>query len=164
MTESSYHDQRIQVFSQAFDSIISEFTSYAPVLSQIKTEYDKIIFAKESDKAELVQLRSRVKNLENQNENRLMLDFERKRREALQNKLIQLNHQNDQMRIEFRRKVTMLAGFLPESVLALQKSEDPELVVEETEEGMDPICMLESKILLLEKAVWRTSLKSNDYS
>jgi hypothetical protein len=36
VTESSYLDQRIQVFSQAFDSMISEFTSYAPVLSQIK--------------------------------------------------------------------------------------------------------------------------------
>jgi hypothetical protein len=82
-----------------------------------------------------------------------MLDFERKRREALQNKLISLNHQNDQMRIEFRRKVTMLAGFLPASVLALQKSEDPQLVVEETEEGMDAISMLEQKIILLEKAV-----------
>lgn len=66
---------------------------------------------------------------------------------------MEVYHNNDQMRIEYRRKIAMLASYLPESILEQEKLEDPDLKYEETEEGEDPISLLEKNIKLLEKAV-----------
>ncbi|KAL3898985.1 MAG: hypothetical protein SGCHY_002358 [Lobulomycetales sp.] len=147
--------------------MVNQFTSYAPILSMIKvkreillkhntqTEYDKIIFGKQTDREELTKLRSRVRNLENQNENRLMLDFEKKRREALQLKLEELQATKEDMRKEHRRKICMLASYLPASVLQREINADPALELpEDPNPGEDdPIVTIEKKVTMLETAL-----------
>lgn len=63
-------------------------------MAEIKNEYDKTIANFQSDQRELNFLRTKVQKLLSQNENRLLLKFERKKCRDLEKMLVELEEEN----------------------------------------------------------------------
>ncbi|KAJ3015652.1 hypothetical protein HKX48_004441 [Thoreauomyces humboldtii] len=154
--------RRLQVYSAVWERVINEFKLYGPVLAEIKAshrnEYDKTVASFQNDQRELYFLRTKVQKLLSQNENRLLIKYERRKIKALEAKYAALEAENHQLKEDLRRKLAMYAAYLPPSVLETKKKEDPAL--EELEEGIkvyklgeDPISKYESRIESLEQEV-----------
>ncbi|KAJ3248238.1 hypothetical protein HK104_007735, partial [Borealophlyctis nickersoniae] len=84
--------RRLQVYSSIFDMIIQEFKSFGPLLADIKAEYDRTIHALTTASPthptdELRFLRTKVQKLLSQNENRMLVKYERKRSKELERAL-----------------------------------------------------------------------------
>ncbi|KAJ1566416.1 hypothetical protein HK096_001503, partial [Nowakowskiella sp. JEL0078] len=77
--------KRLAVYSNCFSKIIENFRIYGPLLSEIKSEYDAVISNFHSDQHELEFLRMKVQKLLSQNENRLLLKYERSKGQELEN-------------------------------------------------------------------------------
>ncbi|KAJ3322166.1 Clathrin heavy chain linker domain-containing protein 1 [Blyttiomyces sp. JEL0837] len=143
--------RRLQIYKTIFDMIISEFKVYGPILAEIKKEYDTIIEQQDTNNEELIFLRGKVRKLLAQNENRLLLKYERKKCLELEKRMQKLSDENDSLKAELRRKLAIYAGYLPASVLHDRKREDPLLVEVESSitkfvPGEDPLTMYERQI------------------
>ncbi|KAJ3381920.1 hypothetical protein HDU92_005035 [Lobulomyces angularis] len=141
-------NQKLHIYSTVFDQIIQEFSTYGPILSEIKKEYDKALKNNTDSETELNYLRKKVQNLIAENENRVVLKFERKKNELLSRQLEGLKKESIFLKADYKRKLGMFSSYLPASVLIDAVAKDPELSNLETTE--DPISLLESKIKLLE--------------
>jgi hypothetical protein len=86
--------QRLQIYSQLFDKIILEFTTFGPILSEIKQEYDRTIESFQTDEQEFQFLRTKVQKLLSQNENRALLKYEKQKSKQLQSLIFTLNSIN----------------------------------------------------------------------
>lgn len=68
--------QVLDVYRRAFDNIMLDFKTYAPLLADIKHEYDKHIDRNTQKVNHIAFLKSKIQTLTAQNSNRLMLVFE----------------------------------------------------------------------------------------
>ncbi|KAJ3191949.1 Translin-associated factor X-interacting protein 1 [Irineochytrium annulatum] len=154
--------RRLQVYSACFDKIIAEFKTFGPILAEVKAEYDGIINSFNFDQAELDFLRTKVRKLLAQNENRLLLKFERKKSNQLEKTVERLKNENENLRAELKRKLAIYATYLPASVLHEKRREEPLLSdVENTIKTYgisdDPISLYERRIEMLtnDVCVWK---------
>ncbi|KND04674.1 uncharacterized protein SPPG_08837 [Spizellomyces punctatus DAOM BR117] len=150
--------RRLQVYSAAFEKVIAEFKLYGPILAEIKNEYDKTIASFHNDQRELNFLRTKVQKLLSQNENRLLLKYERRKSKRLEKQLEELEAENHQLRDDLRRKLAIYAAYLPSSTLEKKKKEDTTLAeiadeIKSFKIGDDPVSVYERKIGALEVEV-----------
>ncbi|KAJ3212807.1 hypothetical protein HDU67_003612, partial [Dinochytrium kinnereticum] len=141
--------RRLQVFSSCFDRIIGEFKSYSSILAEIKAEYDLIIRNFDFDQTELEFLRAKVRKLIAQNQNRLLLRYERRKSNELEKKVESLKDENENLKSELRRKLALYASYLPPSTLHEKRKNDALLAEIEPQaflENEDPITQYERKI------------------
>ena len=141
--DENYEFKRIHVFSTCFNELISQFTTFKPILAAIKQEYDKIVMIKDDENIELVNLRSKVCELEAQNENRVMLDFEKKRRMVLEQEIKKQEQTRTELELEFRKRLGMYASYIPESLLKEHKMKHEDMTI-------DPIKGMQVRINELE--------------
>ncbi|KAI8918127.1 hypothetical protein BC831DRAFT_483002 [Entophlyctis helioformis] len=149
---------RLQIYSECFEKLIAEFRTYAPLLAEIKNEYDRTVLSFQSDQNELNFLRTKVQKLLSQNENRLLLKFERKRAKELEGQVDALRVENEKLKAELRRKLAIYASYLPASILHEKKKDDQLLVEVENQirtyaAGEDPITMAERHVELLKEEI-----------
>ncbi|KAJ3151188.1 Translin-associated factor X-interacting protein 1 [Geranomyces michiganensis] len=147
--ESGPDFRRLQVYAAVWEKVITQFRLYGPLLAEIKNEYDKTIANFHNDQRELNFLRTKVQSLLSQNENRLLIKYERRKTKALEAKYAALEAENEELKGELRRKLAMYAAYLPPSVLEQRKKEDPaleSLEVKSYKPGEDPISVFESQI------------------
>ncbi|KAJ3226168.1 Translin-associated factor X-interacting protein 1 [Chytriomyces hyalinus] len=116
--------KRLQVYRYVFDRIISDFRHYGPLLAEIKSEYDSFIESHDMDQTELNFLRAKVRKLLAQNENRLLLKFERKKSLNMETQIARLKHENEFLNAELRRKLALYAGYLPQAIWNEKKRDD----------------------------------------
>ncbi|KAJ3010762.1 UNVERIFIED_CONTAM: Translin-associated factor X-interacting protein 1 [Siphonaria sp. JEL0065] len=143
--------KRLQVYRYVFDRIIDDFKYYGPILAEIKNEYDTFISSYSMDQNELVFLRNKVRKLLAQNENRLLLKFERKKSIQMETLIAHLKDENEFLNSELRRKLTLYASYLPPAILSERKREDTMLTevepnIRKFQPGEDPITMYEKQI------------------
>ncbi|TPX62152.1 hypothetical protein PhCBS80983_g00742 [Powellomyces hirtus] len=165
--ESGPDFRRLQVYSAVWDKVIKEFKLYGPVLSEIKNEYDKTVANFHNDQRELNFLRTKVQSLLSQNENRLLIKYERRKTRALEAKYAALEAENEQLKADLRRKLAMYAAYLPPSVLEQKKKDDPVLEaigseIKTYKLGEDPISRYENQIDSLSKDVSRCETEISD--
>lgn len=79
--------KRLRIYSELFEIIIKDFTTYDGLLAEIKNEYDLVIANSCQKEDELVFLRTKVQKLVAKNENRVMLRFERERCKELEERI-----------------------------------------------------------------------------
>ncbi|KAJ3121564.1 hypothetical protein HK098_003596 [Nowakowskiella sp. JEL0407] len=120
--------KRLSAYSTCFSEIIGTFNNYKPILSEIKAEYDAIISSFQNDQTELQFLRTKVQKLLSQNENRLLLRYERSKSKDLESKVEKLQSENEQLKAELKRKLLIYAGYLPPSVLHEKRKEEPSII------------------------------------
>ncbi|KAI9090941.1 hypothetical protein DFS34DRAFT_597345 [Phlyctochytrium arcticum] len=147
--------QRLQVYSAAFDKLIPEFKLYGPLLGDIKNEYDKTISNFSNDQRELGLLRTKVQKLLSQNENRLLLKYERRKCKQLEKRLQELGVENFNLREDLQKKLAIYAAYLPSSVLERKKKEDSDIAdiadeIKSFKIGEDPVSLFEKKVATLE--------------
>ncbi|RKO85153.1 hypothetical protein BDK51DRAFT_32540, partial [Blyttiomyces helicus] len=128
---------------------VYKFKVYGPILADIKVQRNDM---------ELEFLRTKVQKLLSQNENRLLLKYERKRSKELERQLDILRVENETLKKDLRRKLAIYAQYLPPSALVEKKKEDPLIasLVDEIRSysiGEDPISLYERKIDSLQKEV-----------
>ncbi|TPX67269.1 hypothetical protein SpCBS45565_g03928 [Spizellomyces sp. 'palustris'] len=147
--------RRLQVYSAAFEKVIAEFKLYGPILAEIKNEYDKTIASFQNDQRELNFLRTKVQKLLSQNENRLLLKYERRKSKRLEKHLEELEAENHQLRNDLRRKLAIYAAYLPSSTVEKKKKEDTKIAdeIKSFKIGEDPVSVYERKIGTLEVEV-----------
>ncbi|KAI9341883.1 hypothetical protein BDR26DRAFT_1006844 [Obelidium mucronatum] len=143
--------KRLQVYRYVFDRIIEDFRHYGPILAEIKNEYDTFISSYSLDQNELVFLRNKVRKLLAQNENRLLLKFERKKSIQMESLIAHLKDENEFLNSELRRKLTLYASYLPPAILSERKREDVMLTevepnIKKFQPGEDPITLYEKQI------------------
>ncbi|KAI9360438.1 hypothetical protein DFJ73DRAFT_81754 [Zopfochytrium polystomum] len=158
--------RRLEVYRMAFDKLISEFKVFGPVFAEIKHEYDCIINTYFTNQEELSFLRAKVRKLLAQNENRLLLKYERKRTLELERQLESLVLENEELKAELKRKLVLYASYLPPSVLYDKKKEDPLLAdisssIRTYPAGEDPITVYEHQIKALST---ETAMQSDEIS
>lgn len=146
--------KRLKVYQMIFDKVIAEFKSFGPVLAEIKKEYDSIVNNNFLDQNELGFLRAKVRKLLAQNENRLLLKYERKRSLELETKLHDLHDENEKLKEELKRKLALYASYLPASAMYERRKDDPLLVeimpsIKSYPVGEDPITTYENQIKFL---------------
>ncbi|KAJ3039537.1 hypothetical protein HDV00_012113 [Rhizophlyctis rosea] len=143
--------RRLQVFSSLFETIIAEFRTLGPILSEIKAEYDKTIRAYAEQAGDLRALRTKVAKLVAQNENRMLVKYEKRRADELGRRLAEVREENERLRTDLRRKLAVYAGYLPPSLLEdqKQKGEVPPTTPSFDIGTNDPITLYERKIALL---------------
>ncbi|KAL2912192.1 Clathrin heavy chain linker domain-containing protein 1 [Polyrhizophydium stewartii] len=151
---------RLRVYSQCFEMLIAEFRTYAPIFAEIKArkQYDKTVLSFQSDQSELNFLRTKVQKLLSQNENRLLLKFERKKAKELEMQVEGLKAENERLKSDLRRKLAIYASYLPASLLHEKKKDDPLLAEVEYQIrnfglGDDPISVAERQIEALKAEV-----------
>ncbi|KAI8585477.1 hypothetical protein BDZ88DRAFT_21657 [Geranomyces variabilis] len=147
--ESGPDFRRLQVYAAVWEKVIAQFKLYGPVLAEIKNEYDKTIANFHNDQRELNFLRTKVQSLLAQNENRLLIKYERRKTKALEAKYAALEAENEELKGELRRKLAMYAAYLPPSALEQRKKEDSvleSLEIKTYKLGEDPISVYESQI------------------
>ncbi|KAI8820979.1 uncharacterized protein EV422DRAFT_48047 [Fimicolochytrium jonesii] len=143
--------RRLQVYGAVWEKIIIEFRVYGPILAEIKNEYDKTIASFHNDQRELTFLRTKVQKLLAQNENRLLVKFERRKTKTLAAKYVALEVENARLKDELRRKLAQYAAYLPPSILEQKKREDTTLAevgpdIKTFKAGEDPITMYEKQV------------------
>ncbi|KAJ3108936.1 hypothetical protein HDU97_009669 [Phlyctochytrium planicorne] len=141
--------KRLQVYSACFDKIINEFKTFSPILAEIKAEYDHVINSFDFDQTELEFLRAKVRKLIAQNQNRLLLRYERRKSNDLERRVEKYKEENENLKSELRRKLAIYASYLPPSAIHEKRKNDPMLNEIETQiyaENEDPITIYERKI------------------
>ncbi|KAI8896845.1 hypothetical protein BC833DRAFT_650056 [Globomyces pollinis-pini] len=135
--------KRLCVYAACFEQIIQEFTTYGPILAEIKNEYDRIISSYQTNEQEFVFLRTKVQKLLAQNENRMLLKFEKQNSKELQKKIIQLTEENNKIKSEMVYKLSIYACYLPESFTRERQKTDSILNQPDNkkmfEHGSDPL-------------------------
>ncbi|KAI8897432.1 hypothetical protein BC833DRAFT_649583 [Globomyces pollinis-pini] len=116
--------KRLSIYSNCFEQLIQEFTSFAPILADIKKEYDRIISSYESNEQEFIFLRTKVQKLLAQNENRMLLKFETQKSQDLNKQIDQLKAENEKLKSEMRYKLSTYASYIPEAILNQHKIHD----------------------------------------
>lgn len=86
--------KRIQIYSTFFERLIQDFTTHGELLAEIKKEYDMTLSSFQTREEELTFLRTKVQKLLSQNENRMMLKFEKKKCKELENKIAVVEKDN----------------------------------------------------------------------
>ncbi|KAH6585880.1 hypothetical protein BASA50_000825 [Batrachochytrium salamandrivorans] len=150
--------KRLEIYSKCFDTLITEFRTYAPLLAEIKNEYDRTVLSFQGDQSEVNFLRTKVQKLLSQNENRLLLKFERKKARELETQVESLRAENEKLKFELRRKLALYASYLPASVLHEKKKTDSLLAevehqIQNFDVGEDPISVSECQIEILQETV-----------
>ncbi|KAI9208043.1 uncharacterized protein BJ171DRAFT_636555 [Polychytrium aggregatum] len=145
--------RRLQIYSVCFDQVIAEFRTYGPLLAEIKREYDRVIATYKYDEKERDFLRSKVQKLLSQNENRLLLKYERRKCIKLEEETDRLDAENQFLKSELKRKLSLYAGYLPASVF--QEKRKDEILLKDSSIrrhaiGEDPITVYEGRIANLE--------------
>ncbi|KAL5037095.1 hypothetical protein BDV3_006197 [Batrachochytrium dendrobatidis] len=159
--------KRLMVYSECFEKLIMEFKTYAPLLAEIKHEYDKTVLSFQGDQNELNFLRTKVQKLLSQNENRLLLKFERKKAKELEMQVNSLLAENDKLKSELRRKLAIYASYIPASIFYEKKKSDSLLAEVESQikhydVGEDPITVSERQVEILKKDIESKVEKIND--
>ncbi|KAI8807169.1 hypothetical protein BJ742DRAFT_813688 [Cladochytrium replicatum] len=149
---------RLEIYSRAFDALIdNHFRMTAPLLGEIKRAYDEVVRTCCRDQSERVAyLAAKCQRLMAQNENRVLLKFERRRARELEVAVDLLRVENDKLKLELKRKLALYAGYLPPSLLHEKRKEDPMLVEIDNQirlynVGEDPITQYERRIEMLEE-------------
>ncbi|KAJ3307242.1 hypothetical protein HDV03_001727 [Kappamyces sp. JEL0829] len=137
------HLVRLQIYSQCFEKIIQDFTTYGPLLADIKAsdakEYDNTVSSFRSQEDEFQFLRTKVQKLLSQNENRMMLKFEKQRCRELEDNIAVLEKENVRLKEEMEYKMQVYASYLPRTVLKDQKADAFEY-------GKDPLSIRDKAI------------------
>ncbi|KAI8805651.1 hypothetical protein BJ742DRAFT_855780 [Cladochytrium replicatum] len=148
---------RLEIYSRAFDVLIDHhFRMTAPLLGEIKWAYDEVVRTCCRDQSERVAyLAAKCQRLIAQNENRVLLKFERRRARELEVAVDLLRVENEKLKLELKRKLALYAGYLPPSLLHEKRKEDPMLVeidhqIRLYNVGEDPITQYERRIEILE--------------
>ncbi|KAJ3052480.1 hypothetical protein HK097_006214, partial [Rhizophlyctis rosea] len=143
--------RRLQLFSAMFETIIAEFKNLGPVLAEIKAEYDKTIHAYAHSTSDLRFLRTKVAKLVAQNENRMLVKYEKRRANELEKRLEEVRGDNDRLRTDLRKKLAVYAGYLPHSLLEEEKMKgEVPVITQPFDIGTnDPITLYERKIASL---------------
>ncbi|KAJ3255492.1 Clathrin heavy chain linker domain-containing protein 1 [Boothiomyces macroporosus] len=154
---------RLRVHATCFEQIIQEFTTFGPLLAEIKAEYDKIINNYQEKEDEFTFLRTKVQKLISQNENRFLLRFEKQKCAELENRIqiLESNQQpniaeNEKLKKDMIYKLTVYASYLPESILAQQRKTDPafqNIEVQPFELGKDPLSLKDEAISERDKLI-----------
>lgn len=79
--------QRLRIYSELFEIIIKDFRTYNELLAEIKNEYDLVIGNFSQRDEEIIYLRTKIQKLVAQNENRVLLRFEKERCKALEERI-----------------------------------------------------------------------------
>ncbi|KAJ3318268.1 hypothetical protein HDV06_000711 [Boothiomyces sp. JEL0866] len=141
---------RLSVFASCFEQIIQEFTTFGPLLAEIKAEYDKIINNYQQKEDEFTFLRTKVQKLISQNENRFLLRFEKQKCAELEQKIQALEIENEKLKKDMIYKLTVYASYLPESILAQHRKKDPMMQhvgeIQQFEIGKDPLSLKDQAI------------------
>lgn len=116
---------RLQLYSACFDRLISEFKVFGPLLAEIKSEYDKLVYVLATDQQELDSLRLKVQQLLNENSNRLLLKLEQQKILQLEMNLQDSHAANEALKKELVEKVAVYASYLPASVYREKREADP---------------------------------------
>ncbi|KAI8622597.1 hypothetical protein BC830DRAFT_1088964 [Chytriomyces sp. MP71] len=154
--------RRLQVYRYVFDRLIAEFRHYGPILAEIKSEYDAFIASYSLDQNELNFLRVKVRKLLAQNENRLLLKFERKKSIQMETLIEHLKAENDFLNSELRRKLALYASYLPQQSLNEKKRDDT--MLREIEPGIKRFSVGEDPITLYEKQIKTLAEEGNSKS
>ncbi|KAJ3312910.1 Clathrin heavy chain linker domain-containing protein 1 [Boothiomyces sp. JEL0838] len=147
---------RLRVYATCFEQIIQEFTTFGPLLAEIKAEYDKIINNYQEKEDEFTFLRTKVQKLISQNENRFLLRFEKQKCAELENRIQILETENEKLKKDMIYKLTVYASYLPESILAQQRKTDPafqNIEVQPFELGKDPLSLKDEAISERDKLI-----------
>ncbi|KAJ3274301.1 hypothetical protein HDV01_003145 [Terramyces sp. JEL0728] len=148
---------RLSVYSTCFEQIIQEFTTFGPLLAEIKAEYDKILNNYQEKEDEFTFLRTKVQKLISQNENRFLLRFEKQKCTELEQKIETLETENDKLKKDMIYKLTVYASYLPESILAQHRKDD--LMLQDVGEilpfelGKDPLSLKDQAISERDKLI-----------
>lgn len=109
-------------------------------------------------------LRNKVSHLLAKNENRILLKVERKKVSRLQQEIKELREQQDKMKQDAFRKLSIYSAYIPEHFLKDKLDDQNELLKDSIarirasiENGMDPLTCLESQVQGLQSEVIQKS-------
>jgi hypothetical protein len=87
VTDSTVDVNRLRVVSALFDKAIENFSQFGPLLSQIKSEYDKTLSLYTHSEAEFQFLLSKIQKLSALSTNRSLLQFEKAKVRELESEI-----------------------------------------------------------------------------
>lgn len=137
--------KRLQIFSTCFEKLIEDFSTHGTLLAEIKKEYDITVTSFQSHEEELTFLRTKVQKLLSQNENRMMLKFEKQKCRELESKIAIVETENSRLKEEMVYKLSVFAAYLPKSILSEEKAS--------FEYGKDPLSVRDKAIAEKDKAL-----------
>jgi hypothetical protein len=85
--ESTINVDRLRIVSAVFDKAIENFSQFGPLLSQIKSEYDKTLSLYTHSEAEFQFLLSKIQKLSALSTNRSLLQFEKAKVRELESEI-----------------------------------------------------------------------------